>query len=453
MAKEKAAWSVWIAALCTAATACTGADGQTGAVGPPGKQGEQGIQGPAGPAGDAGPQGRPGVPGMAIAGVDAGAAIPVACLSPCHGFNGIVEQWKTSTHYAAAVANLNGGEVATWTGAGQPCGNCHAIDGIELRVAGSVGTAAGGVVKNPKLGELGYLNPATKKLADSTYTGQAKVAEVTCVTCHSVTDATDPHRTGLPYQPGSFPLRAPTGDTDQVYIEKSPDTSAVTGSPAGKFGPSNTCVFCHKSRKDVTNYIAASNVITSPYWGPHEGPQTDIFAGTGGYQYANKTYGNSTHQQKLVCADCHMPDVASNGGLPNHSFYPQVSACQSCHSGTKTFDVLGGQSAIKLGLAELEKALSDGGYITRDMAPPYGPLSASELADGQFTLDVARPNGAPDGGVLTLTADQAGALYNYFIVARGSAFGVHNPKYVRQLLYDYYLAVTGQAPKSLARPQ
>ena len=36
----------------------------------------------------------------------------------------------------------------------------------------------------------------TARLAEATYAGQSKVASVSCVTCHSVTDATDPHRTG-----------------------------------------------------------------------------------------------------------------------------------------------------------------------------------------------------------------------------------------------------------------
>jgi hypothetical protein len=447
MVKENHSRKAVFWAMFVLTCSCTGENGQPGPAGERGEKGEQGSVGPPGPVGEAG------APGPAGTGVplDASAALPASCLSPCHGFNGIVEQWKTSTHYAAAVANLNGGEVATWTGPGA-CGNCHAIDALEIRLTGSVGTRAGGVVTNPKLGELGYHNPATLQFTDSTYTGQAKVAAVTCVTCHSVSDATDPHRTGLPYTSGSFPLRVPAGATDEAYLEKSPDTSAVTGSPAGRFGPGNTCVFCHKSRKDVTNFVGVSNRLTSRYWGPHEGPQSDIFSGKGGYHFANKTYASSTHQEKLVCVDCHMPNVASNSGAPNHSFYPQVSACQTCHAGTRTFDVNGGQAAVDLTLAELEGALNDAGYITRSESAPYAALSASELADGQFKLDAPRPNGAPDGGTPVLTQDQAGALYNYLIVARGSARGVHNPKYVRQLLYDSFVAITGQPPKSLARP-
>ena len=38
------------------------------------------------------------------------------------------------------------------------------------------------------------------------------------------------------------------------------------------------------------------------------------------------------------------------------------------------------------------------------------------------------PGATLDGGLLT--QDQAGALYNYILVARGGAYGVHNPKYI-----------------------
>ena len=35
------------------------------------------------------------------------------------------------------------------------------------------------------------------------------------------------------------------------------------------------------------------------------------------------------------------------------------------------------------------------------------------------------------------------SLYDYILVARGGAYGVHNPKYVAELLYDSYFALSG----------
>jgi hypothetical protein len=266
------------------------------------------------------------------------------------------------------------------------------------------------------------------------------------VTCHAVTDENDPHRTGDAWTPGSFPFRVPVGSKDQAFLEKSPSTDAVTGTPAGFLGEANTCVWCHRSRKDVTQYITASNKITSPFWGPHEGPQADVFSAQGGYHYAGRTYGTSTHQIKLNCVSCHMPDVADNLGIGDHSFNPRLSACQNCHVGTKTFDVNGGQSLIKNAMFELEAALNTAGYLTRSTAAPYAALQPSELADGNFELDQPLPSST------LLTADQAGAVYNYLIVARGGGLGVHNPKYTQQLIFDSFFAITGNPPKSIPRP-
>jgi len=40
----------------------------------------------------------------------------------------------------------------------------------------------------------------------------------------------------------------------------------------------------------------------------------------------------------------------------------------------------------------------------------------------------------------------AGALYNYFVMSRGSGFGVHNPTYVKQVLYDSITQLGGTSP-------
>ncbi|MDB4998868.1 MAG: hypothetical protein JWM74_6300 [Myxococcaceae bacterium] len=412
---------------------CTGPDGADGSVGAAGAAGGQGTPGPAGPSGPK---------GDGTIGVDGG--LPTSCLSPCHGFNGIVEQWKTSTHYSTFISNLGGDEVSTWTG-NTACGNCHAIDAIKERLT-AVNTSGGGVVANRTNGELNYRNNATSAVGEATYKGSAKVASVSCITCHAVTNENDPHKTGLAYTEGAFPLRVASGPNDQAFLEKSPDTTAVTGMAVGARGSANTCMFCHKSRKDVTNYITASNTLTSANWGPHEGPQSDIFTGKGGYHYAGKTYGTSTHEQKLSCIDCHMPGNAGNDNRADHSFYPQLAACTSCHAGATSFDIAGAQSEAVLSLQELQAALNTEGYLTRGAAGSPA-LSAAELADKQFALDKTRV-GAP-----ALSADRAGALYNYLLIARGGAKGVHNPKYVRQLTYDSIFAIkTPALPITLVRP-
>jgi len=139
-----------------------------------------------------------------------------------------------------------------------------------------------------------------------------------------------------------------------------------------------------------------------------------------------------------------MPKVASNQNVGNHSFYPQLSTCQQagCHVTATNFDVIGGQSAMKAGIQELRVALNNAGWLTRSAAAPYAALTATELADQHYAEDKVRPTNG-------LTADQAGAVYNYLLLARGAGGGVHNPVYVRELIFDSHKSVTGVAPASI----
>jgi hypothetical protein len=436
-----------------AAMACGGADGQAGAGGPPGARGPGGERGPVGmvgPPGETGEMGVPGEPGLNGAGGEdsnmSAGALTVGCLGPCHGFEGVVAQWKGSTHYATFIANLGGEEVASWTGP-QACGNCHALDAIEQRVAGKVAFAGAAGPAGVADGQLSYLVSTNSKITESTYAGVSSVAEVHCTTCHDSSASKDPHLTGETFKAGSFPLRVPSGPNDQAMLEKSSAVGLSDGTAAGKYTSGNACMWCHKSRKDVTNYVAAANnALTSTHWGPHEGPQADIYTGLGGYHFAGKSYGNSSHQAfENGCITCHMPGIGSNQGVGDHSFAPHVSTCTTagCHANTKSFDVGGGKSVMTAGIQELRVALNAKGWLTRNEAAPYGELSAADLADTQMKLDLTMP------GVTGLTADEAGAVYNYLLLARGSAGGVHNPLYVRELIYDSVLSITGAPPATL----
>ncbi|HEY3352007.1 MAG TPA: ammonia-forming cytochrome c nitrite reductase subunit c552 [Polyangia bacterium] len=406
-----------------------------------------GCEGPAGKTGEIGPTGATGPTGPALEVGDGGVAqgvITASCLSPCHSFTGIVDQYRSSTHYAAFVANLGGQEVPTWTGT-TPCGNCHAIDALSLRAQGQV-LSPGGTVSSIEQGHLEYADTTkSNALADSLYAGSAKVAEVYCTTCHMVTEANDPHKTGAVYTPGTFGFWVATGAADAAYLEKSPAAGSVVGQPAGNYGTGNVCIYCHKARKDVRNYIKPAGVtLNNPYWGPHEGPQADVYTGKGGYEFASKTYASSTHTSfEDGCITCHMPPASVNGDYPNHSFYAQVSACQACHAGATSFDVNGAQTQITAALTELEALLNSAGYLSRATTGADMPVAAKDLGSN-FQLDQTRS--APPS---TLDQDTAGALWNYIIIARGGALGVHNPTYTRQLLFDSIEKVKGSAPTSI----
>jgi hypothetical protein len=374
-------------------------------------------------------------------------------MMPCHTFTGIVEQWKTSRHYAVAIANLDGAEVDDWTGP-TPCGSCHASDAIELRVAGDVGhpLAANGPVALDQ-GQINYESDgAAGVISGITYAGQTTVAVVGCDTCHAAVE-NDPHLTGGDYELGTFQLRVPVGDDDEAVIERSSAVDVSDGTNAGKFGAGNACIWCHKSRMDVTNYIDATNNISSAYWGPHEGPQTDVYSGKGGYHYAGMTYTNSAHQNFTGtgssgngCVRCHMPAITENMGIGDHSFYPRTSACTSCHGPVDDFDVNSGQSNTKERLRALRTELNDRELLTRD---GVNPLTQAELDDDDFDLDRSMPSYIVLAN-LVVPADVAGALYNYFVLARGSGLSVHNPRYTAQLIYDSLVAL--EVPPDFCAP-
>jgi hypothetical protein len=196
----------------------------------------------------------------------------------------------------------------------------------------------------------------------------------------------------------------------------------------------------------VTNYIVAANSLSSAHWGPHEGPHADVYSGKGGHHFSGKTYGSTTaHQGSEGCVGCHMPTVAANSSYVDHSFRANLTVCKTCHSSATSFDVNGGQATVTKGLVELQAALNTAGYLSRGTTAGSPALTATELGK-DFALDKVRAVTPP----VSVNADTAGALYNYLLVARGGAHGVHNPTYIKQLLWDSILLVKGANPTFIA---
>jgi len=423
-------------ALASAAMACAGdpgPEGPAGVVGPPGEQG---------PIGQPGPSEDAAVPDVSVA--DA----PATCMGPCHGFGQVVEQWKWSGHYLVGL----GDPYPAWTGTGS-CGGCHVVDGLERRVAKSVGAEGGSVPAAVSSGHLQYTNGTTP--AEVRYTGSSKRAMIHCASCHEFSGTSDPHNTGG-FTKGQMPLRVASGADDQSYIEKSPEGSTTpVGQPAGKFRAANTCVFCHKSRKDVTLYVGSMNTLSSTTWGPHQSPVADLFSGKGAYHFTGLTYTSHAHASiDRACVACHMPTAAANN-TPDHSMRPSVAVCKTCHTtytGT-SFDVFSGQTNTRLILRELRTLLNTAGMITRSTVAPYAALTAAELADDEFRLDNPRPGSGTAGANLVVDSARGGALYNYLLIARNRDFGVHNPTYTKQLMFDSIKVLKGSNPTTLpSRP-
>ncbi len=408
-----------------------------------GARGEPGPAGPAGPPGPAGPSGGDGIPGT----VADGGVLSGACTTPCHTFNGVVDQWRFSGHSHPQENEIGVGA----------CGNCHGIDGLQQRLANNYSVPAdGGVPTDVPKGHINY-KATSGAISEISYGGATTIGRIHCSTCHDFNSTNDPHVVGK-YVAGQAPLRVPGGVNDSVLLEKSEGTSPAD--PVGtalSYRAANTCVFCHKSRKDVSLYITANNNLSSTRWGPHEGPQSDVYSGKGGYHFASATYASSAHTTVAnACVSCHMQPSAENGNVPDHTMKPKVAFCKTCHTQYtgKSFDIQGGQSIVRNALRELQKALNDRKLLTRSAAAPYEGLSDENLADGQFHLDAVRPNSGAGNAHQNLSAADAGAVYNYLIVARSKDYGVHNPTYVKQLLWDSIKQISGNNPTSLpSRPQ
>ncbi len=421
-----------------------------------------------GPKGPAGADGQDGVDGSNA----------TACLAPCHNSEGIWEQYRNSTHFAEI---LNAEEQDSWTGGS--CGTCHAKDALASRLDGTIG---GGTPTNLLLGQISYLSGTVK---EASYDGDANFAQIQCLTCHAPkTDSTNQHVTPI-YVAGNFPLRAST--TSGVYMERSSAPLAATGTQLTNYGSGNTCFYCHKSRKDVTDYIKTASVnITSRYWGPHEGPGGDLYAGAGigGYEFSGKTYTNSFHVANLneACVTCHMPDVSTNTNYPSHDFKPKVTSCAvtGCHTGAANIEDI--QTAAVDNLWDLVEQMQ--GILNTFDPDSSGPLTAGILsrvnAPSDYTIDSLISSSDPvltssnlssrdpwldrsriqrmatfnpstgkwtsSDITTTLSQDRAGALYNYYIVTRAKGIGYHNYKYAAQLIYDsiekFNVVPTGSRP-------
>lgn len=334
-----------------------------------------------GPEGPAGPQGPEGPPGSSYVNWE-GYAEGIVCAQ-CHNYDydtvyyvwGRKYQWDLSKHAAGGDFERNAGE----------CAGCHTTEGFVQAYMGH------------------------------TVTGNTNASPPGCFACHS------------PHSRGDFSLRT----TDAVVMN-----SSVASVPDFTFnyGDGNLCAACHKPRTMSPEPDPNSSdpiTITSNRWYPHYGVQSQMLAGTGGFQFAGQTYNNSYHTNAALilqdgCKACHMADpIAGTGQGGGHTMMiryvgthgePQelTTGClvAGCHSAPFVIDYHGVQTDTEVLLDSLHTLLIDRGWLTND-----GLVNAS----GSNPL-VITP------GYLS------GALFNYFFVEHDLSEGVHNTNYAQKLL-------------------
>ena len=253
-----------------------------------------------------------------------------------------------------------------------------------------------------------------------------------------------------PSQPGCFTCHDPhtTGDMSLRTVKK---VTLVNGDVFDG-GKGNLCASCHQSRTDIMKVMPSMSAKSlNANWGAHHGPQADIIAGTGGYEFAGKKYTAHTMMVTDSCVTCHMEQPDGRYGwspkVGGHSFsmvgnvhetaVVNMTACLACHTdmkqivGTPLYAIKGKADYDQNGKIEpiqqevqglLNKFVnkSGSGYLQRMKVPMY-------KGDGTW----AEP--APTTNYIV---GELGALYNYKLVLEDKSLGIHNAIYEIELLYD-----------------
>jgi len=313
--------------------------------------GEQGPAGPEGPAGPAGPQGEPGPAGPA--GADGTMEVGDLTCTECHNDTALITgkkvPWEASVH--------GSGTATAYAGGRDGCAACHSGASFSKMVAEGA-------------------TPATWEGDFSDVTHQD------CRTCHEIHTS---------YTAADWALET----TDAVAMYAFEDVTFDGG--AG-----NLCANCHQIRRQIDAADAEGNIeITSSHWGPHHGPQAAVLMGVSGAGEVEGKPGAHYNMVEDTCVACHL------GESDNHTFLPDVAACQGCHADIEDFDFSGLQTEVTEKLEELKVGLIALGYLDETGHPVVSKGPANEVQ----------------------------AAWNYVLLEiEDGSFGVHNPKYTRDLI-------------------
>jgi hypothetical protein len=262
----------------------------------------------------------------------------------CHNDTSLITgkqtAWSESTH---------GSGEAYVRGRSSSCAGCHSGGAFSERIAAGL---------NPTEVEAGDPNPTRQD----------------CRACHQIHTS---------YTATDFALET----TDPVAL------FAFEGVTYDG-GEGNLCGNCHQPRRAIADAVDGFIEVTSSHWGPHHGAETAMLLGVAG---AGDVEGSpSAHYQTVedTCVTCHM------GEGRNHSFEPEVAACQACHADAEDFDINGVQTEVQAGLDELEEGLIGLGWLDEEGHPTVTQVPEAQAASTSLTritawVSTTRPTPKP----------------------------------------------------------
>lgn len=272
-----------------------------------------------------------------------------------------------------------------------------------------------------------------------------------------------------PSQPNCFTCHAPHERGDFSLRTTAPVT-LVSGREFDQ-GEANLCATCHRARTAATDAVKETPAAqVRSHFGPHHGPQADVFMGTGAYEFEGQTYSSSQHRFSVEagCVGCHMPlpegRYSLSAALGGHSFNiahgeeDEVSlntaSCVECHdgikqlAGTSLFDTPAGADWDNDGQVEVAQAEVEG--LLDRLVNPEGTGLLQQGEAPLYTVDGGFNSRVP-AGVVRTEAEMA-ALFNYKFFGEDRSLGIHNTPYTVQVLQDTIAALDPDFDRS-TRPR
>ncbi len=267
----------------------------------------------------------------------------------------------------------------------------------------------------------------TKGLASTTPVSPtwAEHTHITCATCH------DPH-----------------GNNNHAALRKAPASSDTLGTGfnySSIGGNGQLCMNCHKARRNNVVYVPTN---VSSTWGPHYNTETDVFLGKNAYSFGS-TYASTSHSSAITnsCVECHMgatdTSAVNKNKVGGHSFrftnpnngFELTKACESCHGPKTSFDDFVAFMDYD-GDGVIESIRNEVKGLLTNIAMKIPPLNVDSISWTGIR--------ASSDSVLLKKA-----WWNYQLIQKGSAYGMHNAKYAIDVLSKTYAALGGVIPVEL----